>query len=143
MALTYTWKVTGLKKRDQVNSEGETLAGAIVQTYWECKGTDENGNVGTFSGATPFTAVDVPAGSFVAFESLTEEAVLSWIKAVVENDPTYKAHIDERIVDQIDASNTVDATMPWAEEEVTPTPDPALDPEVAAEPDADPEEEPV
>jgi len=41
--MTYTWKITGLQKRDQVNSEGATLAGAVVQTYWEMEGTDEQG----------------------------------------------------------------------------------------------------
>jgi hypothetical protein len=122
MALTYTWKVTGLKKRDQVNAEGATLIGAVVQTYWECKGVDENGKEGSFSGATPFTAENVPAGSFAAFETLTEETVLGWIKSVVANDPSYKAHIDGRIIDQIDAANVTDATPPWQTEEVTPVP---------------------
>lgn len=128
MALTYTWKVTGLKKRDQVNADGVTLEGAIVQTYWECHGTDADGNTAHFSGATPFTAENVPAGSFTPFASLTEETVISWIKAVVDNDPSYKAHIDEHIMKQIDAVATVDAAMPWADEEVTPTPPEVLEP---------------
>ena len=136
MALTYTWKVTGLKKKDQVNSEGVTLEGAVVQTYWECIGTDEHGNSAQFAGATPFTAENVPAGSFTAFADLTEETVISWIKNVVDNDPTYKDHIDERILKQIDASNIVDATPPWQTEEVTPTPPEVLEPAPADEPTA-------
>lgn len=139
MALTYTWKVTGLKKKDQVNSEGVTLSGAVVQTYWECNATDEHGNTGQFAGATPFTAENVPAGSFTAFESLTEETVIGWIKNVVDNDLTYKAHIEERILKQIDASNIVDATPPWQTEEVTPTPPEVLEPA----PEDDSEEEVV
>ena len=139
MALTYTWKVTGLKKKDQVNSEGVTLSGAVVQTYWECNATDERGNTGQFAGATPFTAENVPAGSFTAFESLTEETVIGWIKNVVDNDLTYKAHIEERILKQIDASNIVDATPPWQTEEVTPTPPEVLEPA----PEDDSEEEVV
>ena len=141
MALTYTWKVTGLKKRDQVNAEGATLIGAVVQTYWECKGVDENGNEGSFSGATPFTAENVPAGSFAAFETLTEETVLGWIKSVVNNDASYKAHIDGRIIDQIDAASVTDATPPWQTEEVTPVPPQVIEsaPEEAA-PETDPVE---
>ena len=65
---TWAWEVTSLKKKDQVNSEGVTLAGAVVQTYWKLTGTDADGNSSEFSGATPFTAVNVPAGSFAAFE---------------------------------------------------------------------------
>jgi len=117
MALTYEWKVTGVRKTDTVNSEGASLEGAVVQTYWEVHGTDENGNKAHFSGATPFSAANTPAGSFVAFEDLTEETVLSWIKAVVENDQPYKEHIDERILYQIGQDAVQDAPMPWAPED--------------------------
>jgi hypothetical protein len=125
MSLTYTWKITGLKKSDQVNTQGETLVGAVVQTYWECHGTDEQGNVGSFSGATPFTAENVPAGSFKPFNELTEQDVIGWIKKVVENDPSYKAHIDDQIMKQIHKPVVEDADLPWA---TTETPDPVEEP---------------
>lgn len=137
MALTLTYKITGLKKRDQVNSEGATLQGAVVQTYWECEGTDENGNKAKFSGATPFDASNVPAGTFVAFENLTEETVISWVKNVVDTSLGYKEHIEERIRDQIDQENVTDAAMPWAPDDVTPTPGAAA---AASEPEATPED---
>jgi hypothetical protein len=132
---TWTWSVTSLKKRDQVNSEGATLAGAVVQTYWKVVGVDGSGNEGEFSGATPFTAVNVPAGSFAPFEELTEATVLGWIQAVVNGDQGYADHISERVGSQIDEANVEDGVMPWApaEEDVTPVPapgeDPAADPE--------------
>ena len=128
MALTYTWKVTGLKKKDQVNTDGETLKGAIVQTYWECIGIDESGEEGKFSGATPFTAENVPSGSFTAIENLTEETVVGWIKNVIENDLSYQQHIEDRIREQIDQTKIVDATPPWSTEEVTPTPPEVIEP---------------
>lgn len=140
MAFTYKWEVTGLKTRDQVNSEGATLADAVVQTYWKLTGTDENGREGHFSGATPFTAADVPSGEFVGFSSLTEETVLTWIKAVVEGDETYKAHIDERIQETIDRELVKEPALPWAPEpEVTPEPSeeaPAEEPAAEEDPDA-------
>jgi hypothetical protein len=118
MAFTYAWEVTGLKKRNTTNSAGETLTGAVVQTYWKCTGTDENGESGSFSGATPFSAADVPAGSFVPFEQLTEETVLGWIRNVVDNDPTYWEHIQERISKEVDAKNIEEvSSLPWAPEE--------------------------
>lgn len=126
MALTYTWKVTGLKKKDQVNSEGATLSGAVVQTYWEAEGTDENGDTAKFSGATPFSAENVPAGTFVAFEDLTEEVVTGWIRNVVDADPTYGAHIEERIRAEINKGVVTDITesgLPWSDgSSVTPDP---------------------
>ena len=135
---TWTWSVTSLKKRDQVNAEGATLPGAVVQTYWKVVGVDGDGNQGEFSGATPFTAVNVPAGSFAAFEDLTEATVLGWIQAVVNADQGYADHISGRVTAQIDEAVVEDGVMPWAPavEVVTP-PVPGVEP---AEPvPADPE----
>ena len=118
MNLTYTWKVTGLKTRDEVNDEGETLRNAVVQTYWQKIGTDAKGNEGTFSGATPFTAKDVPVGEFVPFAELTEEAVIGWIQAVVVDG--YEEHVNGMIQKQIDDKTVTDAKLPWAPEEPLP-----------------------
>ena len=121
--LTWVWEVSSLKKKDEVNSEGATLAGAVVQTFWKVTGTNGAGGTGEFSGATPFTAVNVPAGSFTAFETLTEATVLGWIQAVVNADQGYADHISERVTFQIDEVAVEDGVMPWAPE-VTPTPEP-------------------
>ena len=118
MSLTYTWKVTGIKTRDEVNAEGETLQNAVVQTYWQKIGTDAEGNEGTFSGATPFTAKDVPAGEFVPLAELTEETVISWIQAVVVGG--YEEHVNGMIQKQIDDKTITDAKLPWAPEEPEP-----------------------
>lgn len=138
MAFTYEWEVTSLKVRDQVNQEGETLTDAVVQTYWKVKGIDENGNEGEFSGATPFTAENVPSGSFVNFSSLQESDVIGWIQAVVNGDQGYKDHIDEQIQRKIDEELKIEkeAAMPWKiEADVTPTPEETAPEEVVeAEP---------
>lgn len=134
---TWTWEVTGLKKQDQVNSEGANLAGAIVQTYWKLTGVDGSGNEGEFAGATPFNASNVPAGSFVAFEDLTEETVLGWIKNVVETDQGYADHISSRVKLQIDESSIEEATMPWAPE--TEAVDPSIEAAAPDEGTSDPE----
>ena len=135
MAFTYTWSVTGLKKKDQVNSEDATLSGAIIQTYWKVVGVDAEGNEGEFAGATPFTAENVPAGDFTPFADLTEEQVLSWIRAHVEGDQPYMDHINERIQYQIDQNLEEEVhEMPWGGV-VTPPPPVADEPEPA--PDAE------
>lgn len=125
MAFTYNWSVTSLKVKDEVNADGDTLKNAVVQTYWKVTGTDDAGNTGEFSGATPFTAKDVPAGSFVDFAELTEETVIGWIKSVVNNDAAYKAHIDAQIQKRIDtevAREVSSSELPWA----APTPEPEV-----------------
>lgn len=110
MPITYTWEITGLKTT--------TVAGTsdvVVQSYWKKTGTDEDGHTGSFSGATPFAADSIPAGSaFVPFAELTESVVLDWIKAVVVGD--YEAHVNGRIADEIAKKHNpvMDAALPWA-----------------------------
>lgn len=109
MAITYTWKVTGLTKTD-----ADGLSGVVIGTRWEKKGTDELGNEGAFSGATPFLASDVDPGNFIDFNNLTEDLVLSWIKPVVTG--SYENHVNEQIQKQIDAKKNpvVDVNnLPW------------------------------
>lgn len=122
MAITYTWKVTGVKTKNQVNEEGATLQDAVVQTYWQKIGTDENGNEGSFSGATPFTAANVPQGSFVPFASLTEATVLGWIQSVVTG--SYEEHVNSKIAQQIEekVSAVSEPSLPWATEPTPETP---------------------
>lgn len=117
MALTYTWKIKSLKKQDDPSAD---LNDIIVQTYWECTGTDTDGNSGTFHGATPFEPDQVDPNNFTTYENLTEAQVLSWIQAVVNGNPGYKAHIDEQIQKQIDAvvrptTEVNSDALPWVE----------------------------
>ncbi len=110
--MTYTWEITSLKTQNQTNILGDTLENAVVQTYWKKTGTDADGNTGSFSGATPFTAAETPADSFVAFADLKEDAVLEWIKAVVVGG--YEKHVNEQIQKQIDEKTVAEPDMPWA-----------------------------
>ena len=111
MAITYSWKLTSLKKKNS-----GSLNGVVFQTYWQKTGTDENGNTGTFSGATPFDPAQVDPNNFVAFEQLTEATVLGWIQSVVVD--AYEQHVNDQIQRQIDekanASSEVSAgSFPW------------------------------
>jgi len=115
--MNYTWQLTSLKRKN--TSE---LNNVVVQTYWKKIGTDENGNTGEFSGATPFDLSTVDPTSFTSYEDLTEEAVLGWIQSVVVGD--YERHVNEKIAEQIEAivSPVVSVTggFPWQpEDEVT------------------------
>jgi hypothetical protein len=110
MALTYDWKLTGLKKQNT-----NDLEHVIIGTNWRLDGTDEEGYVGSFAGATPFDLNEIESGSFVAYEQLTEELVLGWIKNVVSGSdavyPHYWEHINEQINKHID-------TLKWEKTEV-------------------------
>lgn len=119
MAMTYVYTVTSLKVQNEPN-----YPQTVVQTYWKLTGTDENGNVGTFSGATPFTYDPADAsGPFVPFEDLTEADVVAWISGVVDGNASYQAHIYGVIDKQIglEISPIVEEPLPW-DPNSTPTP---------------------
>lgn len=124
MAFTYTWAIKSLKKQDDPSLD---LNDIIVQTYWTCIGEDEDGNSGTFHGATPFEPDQIDPNNFTSYEDLTEAQVLGWIQDVVNGNPGYKTHIDEQIQKQIDAvvNPKIEVTgdqLPWAEPAPEPTP---------------------
>ena len=112
MTLAYTWALKSLKKADTSD-----LAGVIVQTQWTCTGTDEDGDSGTFNGATPFNPQEVDPLGFTAYEDLTEAQILGWIQAVVVG--AYKEHVDAQIMKQIQLIKTPveevpEGQFPWS-----------------------------
>jgi hypothetical protein len=114
MSFTYAWALTSLKKAN-VND----LSGVIIQTHWTCTGTDEDGNEGVFSGATPFNPAEVDPDNYTAYEDLTEAQVLGWIEGVVTT--TYWDHVEGQIAKQVDAKkaqveDVADGQFPWSAE---------------------------
>ena len=116
MGLTYDWKLIGLKKQNSENVDE-----AIVGTNWKITATDEEGYVGTFTGATPFSISTINTGSFVPYHELTEDIVLGWVKNHVSGSGStnYMAHINEMIRKEIRANKFVslqveEANLPWS-----------------------------
>jgi hypothetical protein len=124
MAVTYTWEVTSLKTKNETLGDGVVLPNAICQTYWKKIGTDEDGNEGTFAGATPFSGENLTEENFQQFDVLTEEIVLGWIQAIVVDG--YEEHVNGQIQKQIDEKVTpiTEAAMPWAPDEPEEVPAP-------------------
>lgn len=113
--MVYTWEVTDMKT---INTDG--VENAVIQTYWKKTGTDEAGNEGTFSGATPFKASSINPEDFIPYDQLTEEIVLGWIQAVVVG--AYEEHVNAQIEKQILANNIQDPGLPWATPPTPPEP---------------------
>lgn len=95
MELTYSWKITALKKAPSLDG----LSNVITHIKFDYTGTDtDSGESHTFHGACPVGAPD--AENFAAIETLTEETVIEWAKA---NHPTdhmnevIERHIKEKL----------------------------------------------
>jgi hypothetical protein len=126
MALTYEWKLIGLKKQNS-----ENFSDVIVGTTWKLTGTDEDGNSGVFNGATPFHIQDLNGDGFVDYRDLTEELVLDWVQNHVSGSSpsNYMTHINQQIQKQIDyvkyariEVNEID--LPWSPTSGSATPTP-------------------
>ena len=109
MAITYTFltdETMKLEMAPQLNG----LEKVITRVRYNYVGVDENGNEGTFNGATPMPAPN--AEGYKPFEELTAEDIVSWLEATAD-----KPHMQERIAKQIEAIVTpkyVNVTAPWA-----------------------------
>jgi len=117
MGYTYEWKLVGLKKQNSAN-----INDAVVGTNWKVTATDEDGNVGTFTGATPFSIDTVNTASFTTYNELTETQVIGWIKNHVSgSNPStnYWEHISGVIQKEIDGKKWVkvevaEVDLPWS-----------------------------
>lgn len=111
---TYQWKLKSIKKQDNPSIQ---LNDIIIQTHWELTGTDEDGNSGTFTGATPFDPQQIDPDNYTEYADLTEVQVLGWIQDVVNNNLGYKEHINAQIQKQIDQKTRpvveVSEEFPW------------------------------
>lgn len=117
MALTYEWKLTGLKKQDTAD-----LSDLVIGTRWELKGTNDDGVFGTFSGATPLDIPDADEPGYIAYADLTETQVLGWVKNIVSESAAtqYMDHINEQIEKQISEKTYTllevqENDLPWSE----------------------------
>ena len=113
MSITYTWKVTSIKTKDETNTDKVINKDAVIQTYWQKIGRDNDGNEGKFSGATPLTSVNTSASDFKSLADLKESDVLGWIQAQVTGD--YETHVNAQIQKQIDDKAIKNPDLPWSE----------------------------
>jgi hypothetical protein len=112
MSLTYDYAVTGLK-----TATVNTFTDVITTVQWTLTGTDDVGNTGSFSGVTPYSLNT--ATTFIPFNSLTENEVLSWVQTTLSNDSMYFQHIVDQIESQIAIKTAAVAelnvtALPWA-----------------------------
>ena len=110
--MNYSWQILKLSTRDQINTDGTVLSNAVVQIKWKRSGIDGDGNTAFVLGYTNLTAEDVPEGSFVPFESLTEETVVNWLESAISSQRLKE--FNDKIQNKIYQLSTVDRELPWS-----------------------------
>jgi hypothetical protein len=133
MAITYTWKITAMKKAPSLDG----LSDVITHVNFEYKGVDENGNEGVFNGACPLPGPD--KDDFIELSKATEADV---IKMAQENHPVDHMNevIEKQIADKITPKNE-EVDLPWAPAEEEAAAEEEAEEEAPAEEEAEEEEE--
>ena len=100
MAITYTWTIAELERN--------TADGGVTVAHWRCEGVDGETTASSY-GTTSWTP-DASASDFIAFDSLTQDAVLAWVWNTV-----VKADVETAIADKINAelNPTTTSGLPW------------------------------
>lgn len=108
--MNYRWKVKELIKKDFENKKD-----VIFKIFWEKIGEDDNGNIGTASGATLLNIDNLDYNEFVDYEDLTEELILDWILLTITE--TYDKRLNKRILDDIEKTTNPSVKVsefPWS-----------------------------
>ena len=119
MAITYTWKITALKKAPSMDGLSDVITG-INFDYTGSKGSGNNKKEYTFHGACPVGAPD--AENFVALADLKEADVIEWAKANHPVDHMQEV-IAKGIAEQETPSNeeVLSSELSWLPENDAPT----------------------
>lgn len=106
MAITVTWSVLDMKR--------DAATGGVKEVRWQCKAEADTGESAVEAGKYMCTP-DPDAADFVAYEDLTEEIVLGWVKGQENFNPTaIETDRTGKVEAQI-ARKTAEATgLPWA-----------------------------
>lgn len=76
MAVTYAWTISAL----DVEKEVEGLQDVVITVHWRLRATDDlDGVTSEIYGADSLSTPETD--SFVSFEELTQEQVVSWLEA--------------------------------------------------------------
>jgi hypothetical protein len=118
MANTYNFTLTSLKKENL-----ENLQNAILEVNWCLNGNDDDNNWASFYNKTQFNLNDVDSENFIAYDDLTEEIVVNWVKDSLgfeTNDSKWlsiKYMVDTELEKTYNEKRMVNSSQfPWATE---------------------------
>jgi hypothetical protein len=100
MSIEYTWSIPTVERN--------LADGGVTVAHWRCNAVD--GEYSASSYGSCGLKYDAGADNFIAYESLTEENVIAWVKAIVESsniEASLAANIEE------DKTPTTGAGIPW------------------------------
>ena len=113
MTITYT-----VEPIEVVVEDVETNSNVIVEVKWRHNGVDDNGVSASIANTTGLQLEE--GGSFIEFEDVTKENVISWIQS--QYDEVQWSLLEEQVsgsiqnqIDKASATQRVSNVLPWEE----------------------------
>lgn len=108
MAVTTTWTVNDMRRN--------VSDGGVFLVYWSCTAVNDSGTETASAGGKYTCTPDASASDFVAYDNLTEDTVLGWVKADLPDGET-AAELETRLTGKVNAQITRNADtaegVPW------------------------------
>jgi len=78
--LNYTWRITKLGLRDELNLDDILLENAVVQVQWKRIAEDTDGVSASYLGSTALDLSNVSLADFTAINSVNKQQVVAWLE---------------------------------------------------------------
>lgn len=75
----YTWKIHSVVKRTI-----QETSDVVFNVVWEKFGLDDDGYSGSVKSSVSFEIDGIDSSSFITYDQLTEEIVVSWVKNAID-----------------------------------------------------------
>ena len=109
MTVTYTWSITNLSVYDSDEHKD-----AVHEATWKVVGDDGTSQ----AEATGIAVFGVPDNSFIPYEDLTEDDILSWTKASLGE--VRVAEAENTVYGQLTVTKYSDKPLPWNQPKAAP-----------------------
>ena len=90
--MNYTWRITKLGLRDELNGDDALLENAIVRVQWKRIAEDTDGTTATYLGHTDLDASTISAANFTALNDVTKDQVITWVEASLNAGQMQRIH---------------------------------------------------
>lgn len=98
--MNYTWRITKLGLRDELNGDNVLLENAIVRVQWKKIAEDTDGIAASYLGNTDLDASSIAVADFTSLNDVTKDQVIEWVQASLST--AQMARIDKQLNDKVE-----------------------------------------
>ena len=109
--MNYTWRITKLGLRDELNGDNVLLENAIVRVQWKRIAEDTDGTTATYLGHTDLVASNISESDFTSLNDVTKAQVIAWVEASLTAGQVSRIH--KQLESKIERNRLRTITPSW------------------------------